>query len=76
MSWRPSSRANYDLTLAAWAKVLEYRDRETEGHSRRLVDLSTRLAEKLGLGEQEIANLRRGAYSMTLGSWQFPMIFS
>ena len=26
---------NYDLTLEAWAKVLEYRDKETEGHSRR-----------------------------------------
>ncbi len=60
-------RANYDLTLAAWAKVLEYRDRETEGHSRRLVDLSTRLAEKLGLGEQEIANLRRGALLHDIG---------
>ncbi len=41
-------RRNYDLTLGAWAKVLEYRDKETEGHSRRLVELSTRLAEAVG----------------------------
>jgi HD-GYP domain-containing protein (c-di-GMP phosphodiesterase class II) len=37
-------RMNYDLTLDAWAKVMEYRDRETEGHSRRLGVLCTRLA--------------------------------
>src|SRR5258706_6121824 len=51
---------NYDLTLDAWAKVLEYRDQETEGHSRRLVELSTRLARVLGMGEIEIIHLRRG----------------
>src|SRR5689334_15222409 len=41
-------RKNYDLTLESWAKMLEYRDKETEGHSRRLVELSTRLAQELG----------------------------
>ena len=39
-------RSNYDLTLEAWAKVMEYRDRETEGHSRRLVELTTRLSAR------------------------------
>ena len=65
-------RANYDLTLQAWAKVLEYRDRETEGHSRRLVELSTRLAEALGLGDEEIANLRRGALLHDIGKLAIP----
>ena len=48
-------RANYDLTLGAWAKVLEYRDRETEGHCRRLVELSTRLGDDRSQSE-EITN--------------------
>ena len=39
-------RENYNLTLEAWAKVLEFRDEDTEGHSRRLVELSTHLARK------------------------------
>jgi len=63
---------NYDLTLAAWAKVLEYRDKETEGHSRRLVDLSRRLAQTLGISGQEIINLRRGALLHDLGKLAIP----
>jgi HD-GYP domain-containing protein (c-di-GMP phosphodiesterase class II) len=65
-------RRNYDLTLAAWAKVLEYRDRETEGHSRRLVELSTRLAKALGLSTEEIVNLQRGALLHDIGKLAIP----
>jgi putative nucleotidyltransferase with HDIG domain len=65
-------QANYDLTLEAWAKVLEYRDRETEGHSRRLVELSTRLAKEMGVDEKEIANLRRGALLHDIGKLAIP----
>jgi len=65
-------RKNYDLTLEAWAKVLEYRDRETEGHSRRLVELSTRLARVLGSSEEEIVTLRRGALLHDIGKLAVP----
>ncbi|HLO16283.1 MAG TPA: HD-GYP domain-containing protein [Anaerolineales bacterium] len=65
-------RRNYDLTLEAWAKVLEYRDKETEGHSRRLVDLSTRLAKALGLSAEEITYLRRGALVHDIGKLAIP----
>jgi putative nucleotidyltransferase with HDIG domain len=65
-------RANYDLTLEAWAKVLEYRDRETEGHSRRLVELSTRLAQALGLSPEEINHLQRGALLHDIGKLAIP----
>jgi len=63
---------NYDLTLEAWAKVLEYRDKETEGHSRRLVELSTRLARALGMSEEEIIHLRRGALLHDIGKLAIP----
>jgi len=65
-------RQNYDLTLAAWAKVLEYRDKETEGHSRRLVELSSRLAQALGLDAKEIGDLRRGALLHDIGKLAIP----
>jgi putative nucleotidyltransferase with HDIG domain len=65
-------RANYDLTLEAWAKVLEYRDRETEDHSRRLVELSTRLAQALGLSEESITHLRHGALLHDIGKLAIP----
>lgn len=65
-------RKNYDLTLAAWAKVLEYRDKETEGHSRRLVELSTQLARALNRSEEEIVHLRRGALLHDIGKLAIP----
>ena len=65
-------RKNYDLTLEAWAKVLEYRDRETEGHSRRLVELSTRLAKALRLSSEEITHLQRGALLHDIGKLAIP----
>ena len=65
-------RRNYDLTLHAWARVMEYRDRETEGHSRRLVELSTRLARALGLDETEMVRLQRGALLHDIGKLAIP----
>ncbi len=65
-------RSNYDLTLEAWAKVMEYRDRETEGHSRRLVELTTRLAHALGIDEERIDQLRRGALLHDIGKLAIP----
>jgi putative nucleotidyltransferase with HDIG domain len=65
-------RKNYDLTLGAWAKVLEYRDKETEGHSRRLVELSAQLARALGLNPEEIDHLRRGALLHDIGKLAIP----
>jgi len=65
-------RDTYDLTLEAWAKVLEYRDRETEGHSRRLVELSARLAHALGLSNEQITHLRRGALLHDIGKLAIP----
>lgn len=62
----------YTLTLEAWAKVLEYRDRDTEGHSRRLVVISTRLARALGLSEREVSDLQRGALLHDIGKLAIP----
>ncbi|HUI88423.1 MAG TPA: HD-GYP domain-containing protein [Anaerolineales bacterium] len=65
-------RRNYDLTLEAWARVMEYRDRETAGHSRRLVELSIKLAQALGVGEEEQVQLRRGALLHDIGKLAIP----
>jgi putative nucleotidyltransferase with HDIG domain len=65
-------RQTYDLTLEAWAKVLEYRDKETEGHSRRLVELSTRLAKALGLSPEDVTHLGRGALLHDIGKLAIP----
>jgi hypothetical protein len=63
---------NYEMTLEAWSQVLEYRDRETQDHSKRLVELSTRLARAAGCSEEQIVHLRRGALMHDIGKLAIP----
>ncbi len=65
-------RRTYDLTLSGWAKALEYRDSETEGHSRRVVDLSVLLAAEMGHGGEELDQIRRGALIHDIGKMTVP----
>ncbi|MBL8057343.1 MAG: GAF domain-containing protein, partial [Anaerolineales bacterium] len=62
----------YDTTLVGWSRALDLRDRETEGHTRRVTELSVRLAQALGLGEGEITHLRRGALLHDIGKMGIP----
>jgi len=65
-------RKNYNLTLEAWATFLEFRDGDTEGHSRRVVELSVRLAEAMELDTEEIGYMRRGALLHDIGKMAIP----
>jgi putative nucleotidyltransferase with HDIG domain len=65
-------RRNFDLTLHAWARVLEYREKESKGHSHRVVELSTQLAQALGFSPAEIGHLRRGALLHDIGKLAVP----
>ena len=62
----------YDATLEGWARALELRDRETEGHSRRVTDLTLRLARFIGVSEAECVHLRRGALLHDIGKMVIP----
>jgi len=63
---------SYDLTLDALSAALDLRDRETEGHSRRVVEYTARLAEQIGLGKDFIKNIRRGALIHDVGKIGVP----
>src|SRR5207249_7093909 len=71
-------RANVDLTLAydttleGWSRALDLRDKETEGHTQRVTDLTVRLARAMGLREEEMAHLRRGALLHDIGKMAIP----
>jgi HD-GYP domain-containing protein (c-di-GMP phosphodiesterase class II) len=65
-------RESYDLTLQGWAKALEYRDGETAGHTRRVTELTVALAQNLGLSDEEIRNIQRGAYLHDIGKMAIP----
>ncbi len=57
----------YDTTLEGWAKALELRDKETLGHSRRVTDLTLRLARRLGMAERDLTHIRRGVLLHDIG---------
>ena len=65
-------RAAYDLTIMGWARALELRDRETEGHAQRVTDLTLRLARKLGVPESQLVHIRRGALLHDIGKIGVP----
>jgi PAS domain S-box-containing protein len=62
----------YDATIEGWARALETRDDETEGHSRRVLDLSMKFAKKLGVEGEDLLNFRRGALLHDIGKIGIP----
>ena len=42
----------YETTLEGWAKALELRDKETEGHSRRVTETTVAVARAMGIFEE------------------------
>jgi len=62
----------YDNTLEGWAKALELRDKETEGHSERVTRLTLKLAEAMGIQGEALVNLRRGALLHDIGKMGLP----
>ena len=65
-------RMAYDTTLEGWSRALDLRDKETEGHSRRVTEMTMRLAEALGLSKDKIAQFRRGALLHDIGKMAIP----
>ncbi|WP_243028035.1 HD domain-containing phosphohydrolase [Thermus albus] len=59
-----------EAALMALARVLEYRDLETKGHTERVVELSLRLGRAVGFPDLE--GLRLGAYFHDLGKLALP----
>jgi hypothetical protein len=63
----------YDTTLEGWAKTLELRDLETEGHSRRVVKLTVGLAREMGIKNKELLQqITRGALLHDIGKIAIP----
>lgn len=63
----------YDTTLEGWAKALELKDKETEGHSRRVTETTVILAEAMGIHQKEaLEHIRRGAILHDIGKMGVP----
>jgi putative two-component system response regulator len=62
----------YEATIEGWSHAMDLRDRETEGHSRRVTELSIRLAQAMGMSEEEIVHMRHGALLHDMGKIGIP----
>jgi HD-GYP domain-containing protein (c-di-GMP phosphodiesterase class II) len=62
----------YDATIEGWSRAMDLRDRETEGHTLRVTDLTIQLARMVGIDEDEIPHIRRGSLLHDMGKLGIP----
>ncbi|MGZ9166657.1 MAG: HD-GYP domain-containing protein, partial [Anaerolineales bacterium] len=62
----------YDATIEGWSHALDLRDRETEGHTQRVTDMTIRLARKMGFSQERLVFIRRGALLHDIGKMGIP----
>lgn len=62
----------YEATIEGWSHAMDLRDRETEGHSRRVAEFTLKLAQAMGMSSEDIVHLRRGALLHDMGKIGIP----
>ena len=65
-------KAAYDATIEGWSRAMDLRDRETEGHTQRVTELTLELAKLVGMPQNEIVHVRRGALLHDMGKLGIP----
>lgn len=62
----------YDATITGWSRAMDLRDKETEGHTQRVTDLTLKLARAMNVPESEQTHIRRGALLHDIGKMGVP----
>ena len=62
----------YDATIQGWSQALDLRDKETEGHSQRVTNLTVELARVFGVSEADLVQVRWGALLHDIGKMGVP----
>jgi putative nucleotidyltransferase with HDIG domain len=62
----------YDTTLEGWSRALDLRDKETEGHTSRVTEMTIELARQMGMKQTELVHVRRGALLHDIGKMGIP----
>ena len=62
----------YEAAIEGWAKALDLRDKETEGHTRRVTDLTETVARAMGVPDSQILHMKRGALLHDVGKIGIP----
>jgi putative nucleotidyltransferase with HDIG domain len=63
---------SYDITLEALGDALDLKDAETEGHSRRVTAFTIAIAKEMGLPQEQILTIARGAFLHDIGKMAIP----
>lgn len=62
----------YDSTLSSWARLMEMRGIEPAGHTERVATLTVIVARTIGISEDQITHMRRGALLHDIGKLGIP----
>ena len=62
----------YQATLEGWVRALDLRDKETEGHTQRVTMLTRRLAQTMGVDDDALLHITRGALLHDIGKMAIP----
>jgi putative nucleotidyltransferase with HDIG domain len=62
----------YQATLEGWVRALDLRDRETEGHTKRVTALTQKLARSMGVSDSDLIHITRGALLHDIGKMAIP----
>jgi PAS domain S-box-containing protein/putative nucleotidyltransferase with HDIG domain len=62
----------YDATISGWSRAMDLRDKETEGHTQRVTDLTLKLARAMNISESQLLHIRRGALLHDIGKMGVP----
>ncbi|MDR3573009.1 MAG: GAF domain-containing protein [Anaerolineaceae bacterium] len=62
----------YDATINGWSRAMDLRDQETEGHTQRVTEITVRFAKILGISDEQIIHIRRGALLHDIGKLGVP----
>jgi len=62
----------YEATLLGWVRALDLRDKETEGHTKRVTSLSIQLAQAMGVDDADLIHIQRGALLHDIGKMAIP----
>jgi putative nucleotidyltransferase with HDIG domain len=65
-------RLAYDANVRGWGLALDLRDKETEGHTLRVEELSVKLARQMGIQGDALMYLRWGALLHDIGKMGIP----
>lgn len=57
----------YEATIEGWSRALDLRDKETEGHTQRVTEITMVLAKAVGIKDSQLQHIRRGALLHDIG---------